>query len=76
MSETKKAIKGRTYERDTDGKRFLYTGNPVGEFTTGWEALGPDVYGAILGDPWGWPHRYTIVPQGVKAKVDTTQNKA
>jgi hypothetical protein len=53
--------RGQVYERISDGKRFMYVGRGDVEFTRGWEALGPDVFGLILGEPWEWPIGYRLV---------------
>jgi hypothetical protein len=60
-----KPLKNRTYQRTSDGVQFVYVGAAVGEFTRGWECLGPNVHGLILGDPWNFPIGYKLMPEEV-----------
>jgi hypothetical protein len=58
-------LAGTVYRRNSDGKRFRFNGRPGlarPDFYAGWEANGPDVYGKLVGDAWGWPYGYEVDP--------------
>jgi hypothetical protein len=70
MSDRQKPKIGVVYRQTSTGHMYRFNGeykpseefrDPALEFYRGWSALGPDVIGKLLGEPWGWPHGYEEV---------------